>query len=91
MLGDKDCAAVARALDTSVDYWLLASLAGEPRGLSAEALAARLPSLRGAVERCGSVAQTCARARELARVRDRVLVLGSFHTVGPALEWLGLY
>ena len=29
-------------------------------------------------------------ARALATPADRVVVLGSFHTVGPALEWLGL-
>jgi len=91
MLGDKDVAAVVRALDSNIDQWLLASLDEEPRGLSAEALAARLPALRGAIERCGSVTQSCARARALARPRDRVIVLGSFHTVGPALAWLGLY
>ena len=33
---------------------------------------------------CGGV------ARALARPDDRILVLGSFHTVGPALEWLGV-
>jgi folylpolyglutamate synthase/dihydropteroate synthase len=26
----------------------------------------------------------------MARPGDRVVVFGSFHTVGPALEWLGL-
>jgi dihydrofolate synthase/folylpolyglutamate synthase len=91
MLGDKDATAVARALDTSVDHWVLASLDAEPRGLSAAALAARLPSLRAPIEHCGPVAQSCTRARALARPGDRVGVFGSFHTVGPALVWLGLY
>jgi dihydrofolate synthase / folylpolyglutamate synthase len=30
-------------------------------------------------------------ARALARPGDRVVVCGSFHAVGPALEWLGVY
>jgi folylpolyglutamate synthase/dihydropteroate synthase len=36
------------------------------------------------------VAAGCGVARALARPDDRILVLGSFHTVGPALEWLGV-
>jgi dihydrofolate synthase/folylpolyglutamate synthase len=91
MLGDKDVGAVARALDGRIDGWLLAGLDAEPRGLSAEALQARLPPLRGRIERWRSVAESCARARQLARPGDRVVVLGSFHVVGPALIWLGLY
>jgi dihydrofolate synthase/folylpolyglutamate synthase len=91
MLADKDVAAVARVLDGSVNHWLLASIEDEPRGLSAEALQARLPKLRGPIERCGRVSEACARARALARPHDRVVVLGSFHVVGPALLWLELY
>lgn len=91
MLGDKDVAAVAGALDHSIDCWLLAALDDEPRGLSAETLQARLPPLRGQIERCGRMAEACARARALAQPQDRVVVFGSFHAVGPALVWLGLY
>ena len=93
MLSDKDVAAVARALDAVVDHWLLAGISDEPRGLSATALQARLPPLRGTVELAGRVEVACqsARARARARAHDRVIVLGSFHVVGPALVWLGLY
>ena len=91
MLSDKDAAAVASTLDGVVDHWLLAGITDEPRGLSAAALQARLPPLRGPIELTDTVAGACARARALARARDRVLVLGSFHVVGPALIWLGLY
>lgn len=38
-----------------------------------------------------SVADACARAQAEARGEDRIVVFGSFLTVGPALEWLGLY
>jgi dihydrofolate synthase / folylpolyglutamate synthase len=91
MLADKDATAVARELDGVIDHWLLADLSDEPRGLTAEALKQRLPPLKGALELMPNVAAGCARARELARPRDRVVVLGSFHMVGPALTWLGLY
>jgi dihydrofolate synthase / folylpolyglutamate synthase len=91
MLADKDATAVARELDGVIDHWLLADLSDEPRGLTAEALKSRLPPLHGVLETMPSVAAACARARELARPRDRVVVLGSFHVVGPALTWLGLY
>lgn len=91
MLSDKDAAAIARTLDGVVDHWLLASITDEPRGLSAAALQARLPLLRGVVELTEGVEAACVRARSLAQPRDRVIVLGSFHVVGPALVWLGLY
>ena len=91
MLADKDAAAVARELDGVIDHWLLVDLSDEPRGLTAAALQARLPPLRGVLELMANVAAACARARELARPRDRIVVLGSFHVVGPALAWLGLY
>jgi dihydrofolate synthase/folylpolyglutamate synthase len=37
------------------------------------------------------VAAACDRAAAAARPGDRVVVFGSFHAVGPALEHLGLY
>jgi dihydrofolate synthase/folylpolyglutamate synthase len=91
MLGDKDVAAIARTLDPLIDHWLLAGIDDEPRGLDARALQARLPALRGAVELSSTVAAACARARALSLPGDRVIVFGSFHVVGPALVWLGLY
>ena len=91
MLADKDAAAIARALDGVIDDWLLASITDEPRGLSAEALRQRLPALRAPVRLADSVEAACALARERARPRDRIIVLGSFHVVGPALSWLGIY
>ena len=90
MLGDKDVAAVAAELDALVDAWVLCTI-DEPRGLDAEQLRARLGQVRGECESSPGVAQGCERARALAVPGDRVLVCGSFHTVGPALQWLGLY
>jgi dihydrofolate synthase/folylpolyglutamate synthase len=91
VLGDKDMAAIAAHLDPLVDHWVFCGIAAEPRGLGAAALRARAGNLRGRSELADSIAAGCARARGLARAGDRVLVFGSHHAVGPALEWLGLY
>jgi folylpolyglutamate synthase/dihydropteroate synthase len=47
--------------------------------------------VRGTVQLASNVSAACARARELSSPGDRVIVFGSFHVVGPALVWLGLY
>jgi dihydrofolate synthase / folylpolyglutamate synthase len=91
MLADKDAAAVATALDPCIDDWIAATLP-PPRGLDAAELASRLaPRVRAQVATAPSVRHACAAARAAARPGDRVVVCGSFHAVGPALEWLGLY
>jgi dihydrofolate synthase/folylpolyglutamate synthase len=90
MLADKDVAAVGAQLDALVDRWLLCSI-DEPRGLSAQQLRERLGTLPDRCELLGSVAAGCARARASAAPGDRVVVCGSFHTVGPALQWHGVY
>jgi dihydrofolate synthase / folylpolyglutamate synthase len=91
MLADKDAADVGSALVGALDGWVAVTLTGE-RGLTHEALAQRLASSLGAPL---ASAETVAQGLEVARTRaaagDRIVVLGSFHTVGPALEWLRLY
>lgn len=91
MLGDKDIRAVAHTLDLLVDHWIFCDIVDEPRGVSALTLCERAGSLRGGIELAPGIAVGCARGRAIAQPGDRVLVLGSFHAVGPALEWLGLY
>ena len=90
MLADKDVAAVAAQLDALIDHWFLCALEG-PRALNAEQLQLRLNSIHGSVELCRDVKSASAAAASLARPGDRVLVCGSFHTVGPALQARGLY
>jgi dihydrofolate synthase/folylpolyglutamate synthase len=90
MLADKDVAAVAAQLDPQVDHWLLCTPQG-PRALEAARLAERMGTTRGEVEICGDVESACRRATQMAVPGDRILVCGSFHTVGPALQWRGLY
>jgi dihydrofolate synthase/folylpolyglutamate synthase len=90
MLADKDVAAVAARLDRQVAHWLLCTPQG-PRALEATRLAERMGTMHGEVEICGEVESACERATQLALPGDRILVCGSFHTVGPALQWRGLY
>jgi dihydrofolate synthase/folylpolyglutamate synthase len=90
ILGDKDAPAIARALQPALDRWFLCSLEG-PRGISAAELARRLEASVSEPTLADSVQAACAAARATARAGDRVVVCGSVHTVGPALEWLGVY
>lgn len=90
ILRDKDPAAIAGALHGCIDRWILCSLPG-PRGLTADELASRLgETARGAASEA-TVASACSRAAAEAGAEDRIVVFGSFLTVGPALEWLRLY
>ena len=89
ILADKDVAGIAATLADDIDVWIPVTLAG-PRALSRDELIERFP--RGATvdAHAGDVASACRRARSLACPGDRVLVFGSFLTVGPALDFLGI-
>jgi dihydrofolate synthase/folylpolyglutamate synthase len=88
VLGDKDLANIYAELQASFDGWIAVGLAG-PRALSADALAMRLRTLGDkVVAECADVTSGCERALSLAGREGRVVVFGSFLTVGPALEWL---
>jgi len=88
MLGDKDIGAVLRVLAGDISQWLAASTSG-PRGLTDAELVARGAAADVVLTAAGSVTEALARAAATAREGDRVLVFGSFHTVGPALSALG--
>ncbi|MFL6712193.1 MAG: bifunctional tetrahydrofolate synthase/dihydrofolate synthase, partial [Sulfurifustis sp.] len=89
MLADKDIAAVAQTVADQVDGWYVASLPG-PRGGTAEDVSAMLTKagVRAPIERFARVVEAyeaaCARATPI----DRVLVFGSFYTVGDILAHL---
>ncbi len=90
ILGDKDVEAIARSLASAVDEWFAVGLE-EPRGIEPAELARRLEAATGRPAQVRrDVADGCATASSAARQDDRILVFGSFHAVGPALEWLGL-
>lgn len=90
-LSDKEPAGVVEALAPQVDAWLLAgSEAAGPRGQSADALAARLTGTAAALaSRHADVAAALAAVRGQAQAGDRVLVFGSFHAAGEALQAFG--
>ncbi len=77
-LEDKPVAEMARWLEPHVSHWWLAGL-DVPRGLSAEALAARLPIAPAGLHADPAAALT--KARTVAGAGSRILVCGSFHTV----------
>ena len=90
ILEDKDVTAIARAMSPVVDEWIAVGLGG-PRARDAHDLAGGLEAaMNRTVHRADDVVAGCLLARDLAIPGDRVVVFGSFHTVGPALEWLGL-
>jgi dihydrofolate synthase / folylpolyglutamate synthase len=90
VLADKDAAGIAAALTGLIDAWIVCALPGV-RGQSAAELSARLALADADVQLAASVEAGCAIAAERARPGDRVVVLGSVYTVGPALRWLRIY
>jgi dihydrofolate synthase/folylpolyglutamate synthase len=89
ILGDKDVSAIAHVLDVVTDEWILCGI-DAPRGLTAAQLAQRAPAFASA-HQAADVAAGMRLAASLARAGDRIVVCGSFLTVTPALELLGLY
>jgi dihydrofolate synthase/folylpolyglutamate synthase len=87
MLRDKDQAAVLGALASSVEHWHLATLPG-PRGAGAAELAAHLAALRvrGAVAQHDSPASAFRAALGDAGPDDKIVVFGSFLTVGEVMR-----
>ncbi|HEX2492334.1 MAG TPA: bifunctional tetrahydrofolate synthase/dihydrofolate synthase [Steroidobacter sp.] len=88
ILGDKDIEGVAAALAGVIDAWVVAGLSGA-RAVPPAQLADRLKRAGAhVVAALEDVAQACALAEQLAHPEDRIVVFGSFLTVGPALERL---
>ncbi|MCH7830339.1 MAG: bifunctional folylpolyglutamate synthase/dihydrofolate synthase [Proteobacteria bacterium] len=86
LLADKDVRGMISPLLDAVDRWI-AVTAGNDRAVAANELARQIASLSG--KPC-LVAETFADAVENARrsasENDRILVTGSFYTVGPVLD-----
>jgi dihydrofolate synthase/folylpolyglutamate synthase len=85
MLSDKDAPAVLAALRSRIDRWFAATT-DAPRGLSDAALAARGADVGVGMTLGGTVHEAMQLAANAARAGDRIVVFGSFHTVGPALS-----
>jgi dihydrofolate synthase/folylpolyglutamate synthase len=89
MLRDKDIGGVVRAVAPRVTRWHLATLGGE-RGASAAELAAilRAENVSDPFAQHASVALAFAAAREEAGENDKIIVFGSFLTVGEVMAYL---
>jgi dihydrofolate synthase/folylpolyglutamate synthase len=90
MLKDKDIAGVARPLMGQIDEWLVATLPG-PRGADAEHIERMLVSIgvSSPIRRfdCPALAYECAIGS--AGQNDKILVFGSFFTVGAVVQARG--
>jgi dihydrofolate synthase/folylpolyglutamate synthase len=88
---DKDLGGVIGPFAPQAAAWFVTQASAD-RGASGEELKDLLTRLGAAqVKVAASVAAACAEARAAAQPGDRVLVFGSFHTVGAATEALRLY
>ena len=82
---DKDCEGMIALLRELAPECFFATLAGE-RAETALHLASLLGTADAA--RChGSIAEALGAAFDIVTPADRLLVCGSFHAVGPALDW----
>ena len=85
MLRDKDIAGVLGAVAPRVTRWHLASLGG-PRGASADELFLHVKNFP--CEKFASPAEAFAAALGRAGEGDKIVVFGSFLTVGDVMGWL---
>jgi dihydrofolate synthase / folylpolyglutamate synthase len=86
LMADKDLDGVVRALAPCITRWYGAGLPGNARALPAGELCRRLRGLVASGVSChDGVAEAFRTARADAGPDDRVLVFGSFHTVGEVL------
>jgi dihydrofolate synthase / folylpolyglutamate synthase len=88
ILADKDASGVVAELSDRIDAWWCVTMEGE-RGRSGTSLAQTVGrQVAAPVEAADSPSAGCAAALAYASPQDRIVVFGSFHVVGPALDWL---
>ncbi|MGI9284466.1 MAG: bifunctional tetrahydrofolate synthase/dihydrofolate synthase [Pseudomonadales bacterium] len=89
VLSDKNWPAMLTPLQELVDSWYLAEIKTSARAEMAAAVAAELHERGQFVASVSeNPCQALCRVLSIAQTGDRVLVFGSFHTVGPVLESL---
>lgn len=89
ILGDKDIEGIVSEVRDCFDAWIVVGLTSA-RALSVDALANRLRAAGARnVSTAADVEAGCLDASAAAAKGDRIVVFGSFLTVGPAIEWLG--
>ena len=86
MLADKDIAQIIAQIQVNIDQWELADL-NEPRGASAQQLMSVLLQVKASVKYNCHNHPTTAFEAAMAQASsiDRIIVFGSFHTVGDVL------
>ena len=85
---DKDASVIIKELAATIDRWHVAQL-DYPRAIDAQALASLIETgTHAEVEVFTSVIQAFESAVAQSSSRDRVVVFGSFHVVGPVLGFL---
>jgi dihydrofolate synthase/folylpolyglutamate synthase len=88
ILGDKDIEGIAATLRDSFDAWIVVGLQSA-RSVPVDGLSVRLANTGARIAKtAATVAEGCEIAQTMATAGDRIVVFGSFLTVGPALEWL---
>ena len=91
VLADKDPAGIIGPLLGHVDQWI-AVTPKSPRAREAKSLGNFIAALANQPVRiAGTIEEGLQIAEQAATPADRVLVCGSFYTVGPALDWLAIY
>jgi dihydrofolate synthase/folylpolyglutamate synthase len=91
MLADKQAVEFVRPLAELGKLWITCPTGGS-RGSEPAALRERIASVVHApIEVADSVGAALSLAQVATPLGGRIVVCGSFLTVGPALEWLGLY
>lgn len=89
---DKDVAAMLAALAPLADAWVFPRLAEARAATNIEVRAALGAAAHGRQVECtASVAAALAGMRPRLSAGDRLVVCGSFHVVGPAIEWLDMH
>jgi dihydrofolate synthase / folylpolyglutamate synthase len=87
-LADKDAAGIAAELGDCIDAWWCVPTEGE-RGRGAASLAEIIAGqVTVSVAAADSLDAGCMAAMAAATREDRIVVFGSFHVVGPVLDWL---
>lgn len=90
VMSDKDVIGMVNALSAQVDYWLPVGFLGS-RALPASELVERLREAQvRVIGSAQNIEEACQQALELSTQLgfERILVCGSFMTVGPVLDWL---
>ncbi|HRF43273.1 MAG TPA: bifunctional tetrahydrofolate synthase/dihydrofolate synthase [Candidatus Competibacteraceae bacterium] len=90
LLADKDARGVIEALTNTVDTWYAVTLEGI-RGRTGAELMMLLHEMGASATAVTHIRNACQAAHAAAHPGDRIIVLGSFHTVAPVLSiqpWL---